>query len=184
MTDRPQSGDDSSARGTADNSGRTGAGQTGGGQTGGGQTGDGQARIGGIDVKPARRNTWQREAVRDALVDADAFVSAQSLHQQLAERGTKIGLATVYRALASLADEEQADTLMSTEGESVYRACDMDSHHHHLICRECGKAQEIEGEPVEQWAASVASTHGYTEPRHIIDIFGVCPECRARHAAE
>ncbi|GGA67642.1 transcriptional repressor [Pseudoclavibacter endophyticus] len=156
-------------------------------------SGDGDAREGAADpagqqshgrvaVKPARRNTWQREAVRDALIDADAFVSAQALHQQLAERGTKIGLATVYRALASLADEEQADTLMSTDGEAVYRACDMESHHHHLICRECGRAEEIEGEPVEQWAASVAAEHGYSEPRHIIDIFGTCPDCRARRS--
>lgn len=136
------------------------------------------------EEKPiARRNTWQREAVREALSHADAFVSAQTLHQQLAERGTKIGLATVYRALASLAEAEEADTLQSAEGEMVYRACDMDTHHHHLICRECGRAEEIAIEPVERWVSSVAGEYGYTEPRHVIDIFGLCPACTAAAAA-
>lgn len=127
-----------------------------------------------------RRNTWQREAVREELIAADAFVSAQALHLRLAERGTKIGLATVYRALTSLAEAEEADTIQSTEGEAVYRACDMDEHHHHLICRECGRAEELAGEPIEVWAASVAAEHGYSDPRHVVDVFGTCPDCRAR----
>lgn len=127
----------------------------------------------------ARRNTWQREAVRAALREGDAFVSAQSLHHRLAARGTRIGLATVYRALASLAESDEADTLQSDDGEALYRACDMEAHHHHLICRECGRAEEVAAEPVEAWAAQLAAEHGYTEPRHVVDVFGVCPACRA-----
>lgn len=127
---------------------------------------------------PVRRNTWQREAVRRALRDSNAFVSAQRLHQLLAQSGTRIGLATVYRALASLAEGKEADTLHSDEGEVLYRACEQ-GHHHHLICRECGRAEEIAAEPVEAWAAEVAAQHGYTEPRHVVDIFGLCPDCRA-----
>lgn len=126
-----------------------------------------------------RRNTWQREAVREALSATEAFVSAQALHQRLAAQGTRIGLATVYRALASLAESDEADTLQSADGEALYRACDMDAHHHHLICRECGTAQEIAAEPVEAWASEVARAHGYVEPRHVVDVFGVCPDCVA-----
>ena len=132
------------------------------------------------DARPVvRRNTWQREAVRAALQGTDAFVSAQSLHQRLAADGTRIGLATVYRALASLAEAEEADTFQSDDGETVYRACDMGAHHHHLICRQCGRAEEIASEPVEEWAARVAAEHGYAEPQHVVDVFGVCPRCRA-----
>lgn len=141
------------------------------------------AASGSTGAKPiVRRNTWQREAVREALTSTDAFVSAQALHQRMAARGTKIGLATVYRALTSLAEADEADSIQSTEGEALYRACDMDEHHHHLICRECGRAEEISGEPVERWAAAVAAEHGYADPRHVLDIFGMCPECRAARA--
>ena len=52
----------------------------------------------------AKRNTWQREAVREALDSRAGFVSAQALHSSLHEAGTSIGLATVYRALADLAE--------------------------------------------------------------------------------
>jgi Fur family ferric uptake transcriptional regulator len=66
-----------------------------------------------------KRNTWQREAVREALTHNEGFVSAQSLHSDLRGAGSSIGLATVYRALADLASEGEADSLQQ-EGESLY----------------------------------------------------------------
>ncbi|MCU1437443.1 MAG: peptide transporter substrate-binding protein [Naasia sp.] len=124
-----------------------------------------------------KRNTWQRQAVRDALDGAAGFVSAQDLHASLRESGSPIGLATVYRALADLAGEGDADSLQSIEGESLYRACASGGHHHHLICRSCGTTVEIEADDVEQWAAATAARHGFTAPQHVIDVFGLCPAC-------
>jgi Fur family ferric uptake transcriptional regulator len=123
-----------------------------------------------------KRNTWQREAVREALGTSEGFVSAQSLHSNLREGGSPIGLATVYRALADLAVEGEADSLQQ-EGESLYRACTPNSHHHHLICRSCGVTVEIEADEVEQWAKDVAAKHGFTQPNHIVDVFGLCADC-------
>jgi Fur family ferric uptake transcriptional regulator len=125
-----------------------------------------------------KRNTWQREAVREALGTREGFVSAQSLHSALREGGSSIGLATVYRALADLAVEGEADSLQQ-EGESLYRACTPGTHHHHLICRNCGLTVEIEADAVEQWARQVASEHGFTQPNHVVDVFGLCAECSA-----
>ncbi len=126
-----------------------------------------------------KRNTWQREAVMTALADQDAFVSAQQLHGVLREGGTGIGLATVYRALADMAAGGRADSLQSAEGESLFRACTPGEHHHHLICRSCGQAEEIEAVAVEDWAKSVAAAHGYSQPEHVVDVFGLCPACTA-----
>ena len=123
-----------------------------------------------------KRNTWQREAVREALGESEGFVSAQSLHSSLHATGSPIGLATVYRALADLATEGEADSLQQ-EGESLYRACTPGSHHHHLICRNCGKTVEIEADAVEEWAHKVAAEHGFTQPNHIVDVFGLCASC-------
>ena len=123
-----------------------------------------------------KRQTWQREAVRDALSTSEGFVSAQSLHSALRETGSSIGLATVYRALADLAEEGEADSLQQ-EGESLYRACTPGSHHHHLICRNCGLTVEIEADAVEEWAKSVAAEHGFTQPNHVVDVFGLCSAC-------
>jgi Fur family ferric uptake transcriptional regulator len=123
-----------------------------------------------------KRNTWQREAVREALDRTEGFVSAQSLHAAMKGAGSEVGLATVYRALADLATEGEADSLQS-EGESLYRACTPNSHHHHLICRRCGTAVEIGADAVETWARDVAAEHGFTQPRHVVDVFGYCPAC-------
>jgi Fur family transcriptional regulator, ferric uptake regulator len=123
-----------------------------------------------------KRNTWQREAVRTALGTSEGFVSAQSLHSALRGQGSSIGLATVYRALADLAVEGEADSLQQ-EGESLYRLCTPGSHHHHLICRNCGLAVEIEADAVEQWARDVAAQHGFTAPEHVVDVFGLCGDC-------
>jgi len=124
-----------------------------------------------------RRNTWQRDAVRQALEGAPGFVSAQSLHAALRGTGSEVGLATVYRALADLADEGSADALQQ-DGESLYRAC-TPSHHHHLICRNCGTTVEIAADPVERWAHQVAAEYGFTSPQHVVDIFGLCAQCSA-----
>ena len=123
-----------------------------------------------------RRQTWQRVAVRDALEESAGFVSAQALHQTLRAEGSPIGLATVYRALADLAADGTADHLQQG-GESLYRACSSEKHHHHLICRECGATVEISAAPVEAWARAIAAEHGYAEPEHVVDVFGRCPDC-------
>jgi len=128
-----------------------------------------------------RRNTWQRDAVRGALAECEGFVSAQSLHANLRDGGSAVGLATVYRALADLANEGEADSLQQ-DGESLYRAC-TPGHHHHLICRSCGRTEEIEADAVEAWARAVAAEHGFDEPQHVVDVFGRCPECRAAAAS-
>ena len=123
-----------------------------------------------------QRVTRQRQAIGALLADLDDFRSAQQIHALLRERGEDIGLATVYRALADLANEGEADSLQSPEGESLYRACST-GHHHHLICRSCGLTVEIEADEVESWARKTAALHGFSRPEHVVDIFGFCNSC-------
>ena len=125
----------------------------------------------------AQRNTWQRDRVREALGDAPGFVSAQDLHAALRQDNTGIGLATVYRTLATLAASGEADQLQSPEGEAIYRACSSTGHHHHLICRSCGRAVEIVAREVEAWAQRTAAAHGFMQAEHVVDIFGLCEAC-------
>ena len=123
-----------------------------------------------------KRNTWQREAVRTALGTTEGFVSAQALHASMRGTGSEVGLATVYRAMADLAIEGEADALQQ-DGESLYRACTPGTHHHHLICRNCGKTVEIRADAVEVWAREVAAQHGFRDPQHVVDVFGLCADC-------
>ncbi|MET7637931.1 transcriptional repressor [Streptomyces sp. NPDC005438] len=123
------------------------------------------------------RSTRQRAAVAAALAEVEEFRSAQELHDMLKHRGDSVGLTTVYRTLQSLADAGEVDVLRTDEGEAVYRRCHSDDHHHHLVCRRCGAAVEVEGPTVEEWAESVAREHGFQDVAHTIEIFGTCAEC-------
>jgi len=123
-----------------------------------------------------RRPTRQRRAVGEVLNSVDDFRSAQDIHDLLKQRGESVGLTTVYRTLQSLADSGEVDTLRNADGESLYRRCS-DGHHHHLVCRTCGRTVEVEGPTVERWAERVAAEHGYVDLSHTLEIFGTCGSC-------
>lgn len=125
---------------------------------------------------PGLRPTRQRRAVLDVLETFADFRSAQDIHELLAARGDKVGLATVYRTLQALADHDVVDSLRNEDGESIYRRCSK-THHHHLVCRDCGATVEVEGPAVEQWTQAIADQHGFTEISHTLELFGRCPAC-------
>lgn len=128
--------------------------------------------------KIGARNTRQRSAVVDVLQDIDRFASAQSIHRELCDRGQKVGLTTVYRTLQTLTEVGAVDALNSDTGETLYRHCLTDRHHHHLVCTNCGRSEEIEGGPVEQWAKETAEKYGFELSGHDAEIFGVCQNCQ------
>jgi Fur family ferric uptake transcriptional regulator len=86
-------------------------------------------------------------------------------------------LATVYRVLADLLVAGDADSITSTDGQLLYRACTT-NHHHHLICRECGLTVEIDADQVEAWASGIGSANGFSDVSHTIELFGLCRGCR------
>jgi Fur family ferric uptake transcriptional regulator len=131
-----------------------------------------------VPTEPGRRTTRQRSALVALLDELDGFRSAQDLHALLRERGDAVGLATVYRALQALVDEGQLDVLRGADGEAAYRRCSP-SHHHHLVCRSCGRTVEVADPPVERWAARVAAEHGFVDVQHELEVFGTCAGCAA-----
>ncbi len=123
------------------------------------------------------RMTPQRAAVADALGEIDDFRSAQQLHELLRDQGSTVGLATVYRTLQSLVEVGEVDTMWGPEGEALYRRCARREHHHHMVCRGCGATVEIDGPPVEAWAATVGAAHGYRDIEHTLELIGTCGAC-------
>ena len=130
------------------------------------------------DSATRTRATRQRAAVSSILDEIDDFRSAQDIHAILRSRGDSVGLTTVYRTLQSLADAGKVDVLRTGDGESVYRRCST-SHHHHLVCRNCGRTVEVEGPAVERWAEKVGAEHGFVRVTHNVEVFGTCPDCAA-----
>jgi len=128
---------------------------------------------------PAVRSTRQREAVAALLDELEDFRSAQEVHDLLRQRGERVGLTTVYRSLQMLADAKEVDVLRTADGETAYRRCSR-GHHHHLVCRSCGRTVEVDGPAVERWADRVATEHGFVAVSHTLEIFGTCADCASR----
>jgi Fur family ferric uptake transcriptional regulator len=126
------------------------------------------------------RATRQAAAVREALAGRAGFTSAQDLHGDLRSRGERVGLTTVYRRLQLLADSGAVDVLRTPDGESVYRLCETGAHHHHLVCRSCGRAVEIEARAVERWAGRLADSHDFVDIEHTVEVVGTCGTCARR----
>ena len=135
----------------------------------------GRARL---SSSKTQRSTRQGDLVRDELLGGDGgFRSAQSLFAVLRARGESVGLSTVYRHLQGLVDAGEADTLQTPDGEVLYRLCGSNArHHHHLVCRECGRTVEIEGRAVERWADRIAAQNGFSQVDHTVELIGVCDQ--------
>lgn len=127
-----------------------------------------------------QRNTRQRAAILDALTRQDDFRSAQQIHEQMKEDGASVGLATVYRNLQTLAAAGRLDVLVTAEGESLYRQCEQAGHHHHLVCRTCGRTVEFLAPELEAAMTQIAQRNGFADLDHTLEVFGQCPEHAGR----
>src|ERR1700733_15259860 len=96
--------------------------------------------LGGTRVRGNR----QAEALSAVLGGLPGFCRAQPIHADVPQRGEHIGLTTVYRHLQVLSEDAQVDTIRDASGETLYRRCESNAHHHHLICRTCGTSVEVE----------------------------------------
>ena len=128
----------------------------------------------------ATRNTAQRREVVGVLSRVQGFVSAQDLHAFIVRDGGQISLATVYAQLKKLAASGEVDVVMTDRGESLYRRCVVDAHHHHLACRHCGATVEVDAPDLERWAQRIGEEFGYQDLRHVLELNGICPTCQSR----
>lgn len=132
---------------------------------------------GAVTSTPAVRSTRQKRAVVAELESTADFRTAQEIHDTLRHAGESVGLATVYRTLQSLSETGEVDVVKNDAGEATFRLCS-GSHHHHLVCRQCGSTVEVQGPAVERWADAIAAEHGFADVSHTLELFGLCPRCQ------
>jgi Fur family ferric uptake transcriptional regulator len=131
-------------------------------------------RLVGTGVRPTR----QRLLVLETLAAEPHDATAQEIHARLRARGERVGLATVYRALAILREKDVVDELVHHAGETCYRLCSP-GHHHHLVCSSCHRVEELEGCEIDSWVAKTSKRHGFRHASHTVEVVGVCADCLA-----
>ena len=118
------------------------------------------------------RRTTSRRAVLQAVASWPGLFSAEDLCQVL----PTVGRATVYRALASLLQAGLLCRVLDEHGAPRYQLGGT-RHHHHLVCVECGRLEDIADCGVDDFVGSVADRFGYVPVTHRLEIYGRCAGC-------
>jgi Fur family transcriptional regulator, ferric uptake regulator len=129
------------------------------------------------------RMTPQRQAVLRVLANLPNPSTANAIHHLLRSEGERIGLTTVYRHLASLADAGDIGITRARAGHHLFHLR-ADTHDHHLTCARCGHTVGVDSTPVLRWAVEAAAAHGFADIRMAVDLAGLCGRCPSDRAEE
>lgn len=119
--------------------------------------------------------TSQRQAILDMINASDRHWDADELTRALSDNGQPIGIATVYRGLATLEAAGLIESIQLADKKRYERADK--AHHDHMICTACGDIEEFAHAKIESLQLSVAAEKGFTVTGHQLVMFGLCDKC-------
>ena len=122
--------------------------------------------------------TKQREIVFEAILNCEKHLGAEELYNVILEKYPEesIGIATVYRALAFL-EEENLIASISLDKDKRKFETNFKAHHDHLICVKCNKIIEFTNEIIEKEQEKIAQKNEFKLLNHTMYLYGICKEC-------
>lgn len=125
--------------------------------------------------KKGYKITSKRKDILSFFEQVDGYRTAKDLCTHLEKKYPGISFDTIYRNLHLF---HQLEILETTElnGEKHFRMNCSQDHHHHFICKDCGKTKEIEICPIDEVKEVLAD---YSIEGHKFEIYGRCPRCKA-----
>jgi Fur family ferric uptake transcriptional regulator len=124
------------------------------------------------------RRGGARTAVVEALAEHDCAVTALDLDDELRRRRPAVGRASVYRALEQLEQLGLVQRIEVCRGTAGYERVDPTGHHHHhAICRDCGRMVPFEDSRLERALAHVAGEMSFDVTEHDVVLRGLCDKC-------
>jgi Fur family ferric uptake transcriptional regulator len=125
------------------------------------------------------RSGGARRIIVEFLDRQACCLSAQEISDGLRAGGTRVGLASVYRALESLDGLGLVQRVDLGDGVSRFERADPSGdYHHHLVCDDCGKVEPFEDTALEDALERVAGGRGYEVAGHDVVLRGACGDCR------
>ncbi len=124
------------------------------------------------------RRGGARTAVVEALAQHACAVNALELEDELRERHARVGRASVYRALELLEELGLVQRFEAARGIASYERIDPSGHHHHhAICRRCGRMEPFENRDLEQAIGRVSEEVPFEVAEHDVVLRGLCERC-------
>ncbi|PZE22116.1 Fur family transcriptional regulator [Paenibacillus xerothermodurans] len=122
--------------------------------------------------------TIQRKAIYDILQESEDHPTAADIMERLRQRDYSFAYATVYNSLRYLTEEGLITELKLDGDASRYDACT--EEHQHIVCRRCGRVDEVFTKIPEDWLEAVAKEVGYDVEHERVLLKGVCPTCKGK----
>ena len=113
----------------------------------------------------------------------EGHVSADDLVALVRREAPGIGRATVYRTLQWMVSSGLARKVDFGEGRARFEPAERHPRHFHLICTECHRSSEFLSSDVEALVEEIANAHRFAASQTVVQIHGVCEECRTGRAA-
>lgn len=128
-----------------------------------------------------RRVTPQRRLILNTLAQAGGHLDASEIYERARLRDPRLSLSTVYRTLVAL-KASGAVRELHLDQEHHHYELDNQDRHSHLVCLECGRVIEVDGEPFARVAQSVGQAHDFYVASAQVELTGLCADCRGKQA--
>jgi Fur family ferric uptake transcriptional regulator len=125
------------------------------------------------------RLTPQRMLVIESLHEADGHISAEEIYQQLHSRYPYSNISTVYRTLELLKELNLVTETNFGEGCVRYHVAEK-GHHHHLVCRQCGKTTDLDESVLYPLRDTLLHDYNFEADLRHLAIPGECGKCRRK----
>jgi Fur family transcriptional regulator, ferric uptake regulator len=123
-------------------------------------------------------STRPRELIAAALRAEPRFLTAAEIHRVLESGQAKVSISTVYRTLEHLLSKGEVTVRSDDAGEASYMLCEPDHHHHHAICRVCGRVEDVDCDAIDSFTESLRTIHGFKLDGHNMEFHGTCRQCQ------
>jgi len=123
------------------------------------------------------RLTPQRLMILSAIHGSDHHISAEEIYAQVCARYPNVNISTVYRTLELL--KELALVTETDLGGGKFRYHSVEKgHHHHLICRKCGRIFELDEAVLNPIEGTILRKYGFKADLSHLAVFGSCVQCQ------
>lgn len=124
------------------------------------------------------RVTPQRELILDAVCEGGGRNSIGGIYARLHARAPAISRATVYRALKTFCELGLVVAVDLGDGHTLYEIASV-TPHHDLVCRACGKVEQLEHSTLHSLFARIERERRFTIQTNHLVLYGLCAQCRA-----